>query len=123
MLEREVEQATLLRDPGAVLDVEFGLAERGGDLVLHHLHPHAVADRLRPLLERLDPADVEALRGIELERPPAGLGLRRVVHHHLIDEVGVIALDLEVVSVLLATARRLAVLAANFHRRRAKARP
>ena len=62
--------------PGAVLDVELGLAERRRDLVLDDLHPHAVADRLGALLERLDAADVEALGRVELERAAAGLGLR-----------------------------------------------
>ena len=68
------------RDAQAVLDVELGLAEGRRDLVLHDLDPHAVADRLRALLERLDPPDVEPLRGVELERAPAGLGLRGAEH-------------------------------------------
>src|SRR5215211_7502422 len=66
LLEREVEQATLLGHPDAVLDVELGLAEGGGDLVLDHLDPAAVAHRLGALLEGLDAADVESLRGVEL---------------------------------------------------------
>ena len=50
-------------------------------LVLDDLDADAVADRLGALLERLDTADVEALRGVELERAAAGLGLRRAEHH------------------------------------------
>src|SRR5215207_1964866 len=80
VLECYVEKAALLRDPDAVLDVELRLAERRCHLVLDDLDPDPVADRLRPLLQGLDPADVEALRGIELQRPPAGLGLRRAEH-------------------------------------------
>src|SRR5215207_2187407 len=80
VLECYVEKAALLRDPDAVLDVELRLAERRCHLVLDDLDPDPVADRLRPLLEGLDPADVEALRGIELQRPPAGLGLWRAEH-------------------------------------------
>ena len=63
-------------DPLAVLDVELGLAQRRGDLVLDHLHAHPVADRLGALLEGLDAPDVEALRRVELERPAARLRLR-----------------------------------------------
>src|SRR5262249_21830562 len=74
VVEREVEQASLLRDSGPVLDVELGLLERRRDLVLDDLDPDPVADRLRPLLQGLDPADVETLRAVELESPPAGLG-------------------------------------------------
>ena len=50
------------------------------DLVLDHLHPDPVADRLGALLEGLDPADVEPLRAVELQRPAARLGLRRAEH-------------------------------------------
>ena len=63
--------------PTAVLDVELGLAEGRGDLVLDDFDPDPVADRLGPLLEGLDAADVEPLRGVELQRPAARLGLRR----------------------------------------------
>ena len=63
--------------PDPVLDVELGLPERRGHLVLDDLDPDPVADRLGPLLEGLDPADVEPLRGVELQRPAARLGLRR----------------------------------------------
>ena len=76
VLQREVEQAALVGDPGPVLDVELGLAEGRRDLVLDHLHPDPVADRLGALLEGLDAADVEPLRGVELQRPAARLGLR-----------------------------------------------
>jgi hypothetical protein len=39
-------------------DVELGLLERRGHLVLHDLGPGPVADRLGAVLERLDPAHV-----------------------------------------------------------------
>ena len=61
VLEAEVEQAPRRRDPLAELDVELRLAKRRRDLVLDDLHTHAVADRLGPVLERLDAADVQAL--------------------------------------------------------------
>src|SRR5207237_5268190 len=71
VLEPEIDQAALRRDADAVLDVELGLPERRRDLVLDDLRAHPVADRLGPLLERLDPADVDALRRVELERAAA----------------------------------------------------
>src|SRR6476619_1695170 len=77
VLDAEVEQAALARDADAVLDVELGLAEGRGDLVLDDLDPHPVADRLGSFLEGLDAADVEALRSVELQRPAARLCLRR----------------------------------------------
>ena len=45
------------------------------DLVLDDLDPDPVADRLGALLEGLDAAQIEALRGVELQRPAARLGL------------------------------------------------
>src|SRR5918992_2134914 len=75
VLYPEVEDAALARDAGAVLDVELGLPERRRHLVLDDLDPNPVPDRLGALLEGLDAADVEPLRGVELERPAAGLSL------------------------------------------------
>src|SRR3712207_2930387 len=71
LLEPEVEDAARRGDPLAELDVELGLLERRRDLVLDDLDADAVADGLRALLERLDPADVEALRRVELQRAAA----------------------------------------------------
>ena len=48
----------------------------GGDLVLDDAGAHAVADDLLALLQRLDAADVDADRAVELERAAAGGGLR-----------------------------------------------
>ena len=76
----EVDQAARGGDALAELDVELGLAEGGGDLVLDDLHAHAVADRLGAVLERLDAPDVQALGGVELQRAPARLGLGRAEH-------------------------------------------
>ena len=66
--------------PVAVHDVELGLLERRRHLVLDHLDPDPVADRLGAVLERLDAADVEPDRGVELERPAARRGLGRAEH-------------------------------------------
>src|SRR4051812_26310678 len=80
VLDPQVQDAARGRDALAELDVELGLAERGRDLVLDDLDPHAVADRLRAVLQRLDAADVQALGRIELQRAAAGLGLGRAEH-------------------------------------------
>ncbi len=61
LLDAVVDQATGGRDALAELDVELGLLERRRDLVLDDLDLDAVTDRLGAVLERLDPADVEAL--------------------------------------------------------------
>src|SRR5207247_10413552 len=51
--ERRVPHRPLPGDPGAVDDVELGLLEGRRDLVLDHLHAHAVAEGLDAVLERL----------------------------------------------------------------------
>ena len=53
----------------------------GATLFLTTLTRHAVADGLGALLERLDAADVEPHRRVELERTAAGGGLGRAEHH------------------------------------------
>ena len=71
LLEADLEHRALPGDAVAVDDVELGLLERRRDLVLHHLHAHAVADRLDAFLQRLDAADVEPHRRVEAERAAA----------------------------------------------------
>ncbi len=61
-------------------DVELRLLERRRDLVLHDLHADAVADRLDAFLQRLDAADVEADRRVELQRAAARRRLRVAEH-------------------------------------------
>src|SRR5688572_13501967 len=55
LLQRDVEHGALPRDPAAVDDVELRLLEGWCDLVLHDLDANAVAERLRAVLQRLDP--------------------------------------------------------------------
>src|SRR4051794_5996053 len=91
VLDAEVDEAALTRDADAVEDVELGLLERRGHLVLHDLHPGAVADRLRAVLQRLDAADVEPDRRVELQRLPTRGGLGAAEEHadllaQLVDE-------------------------------------
>jgi hypothetical protein len=66
----EVEHVALAADALAVEDVELGLAEGRGDLVLDDLDLGAVADDDVALLDGGDAADVDADRGVELERRP-----------------------------------------------------
>src|SRR5436305_4367013 len=87
----DVDQLSLLRDAGAVEDVELRLAERRRDLVLHHLHLGAAADHLVAVLDGAEAADVDPDRGVELERVAArrGLGVAEQdadPHADLVDE-------------------------------------
>src|SRR5690606_38705678 len=69
--------------PGDALvehDVELGLAEGRGDLVLHHAGAGAVADGDVALLDRARPADVDANGAVELEGAAARRRLGRAEH-------------------------------------------
>src|SRR4029077_14021069 len=70
-VDAQVDDRALPADALAVHDVELGLLEGRGALVLHDLAPGAVAADLAPVLQALDPAEVEPNRGLELERPAA----------------------------------------------------
>src|SRR5688572_4602283 len=80
-LDAHVEQFSDLIDAPVEQDVELDLAERRRDLVLHHRHLGAVADRLLAVLELADAPDVEPNRGVELQRAPAGGRFRAAEHH------------------------------------------
>src|SRR5206468_7063574 len=90
-LDAEIEDLTDLGNAFAIHDVELDLPERRRDLVLDHLHPRRVADDVVAILDLADTADVQAHRGVELERVAAGRRLGIAVHDtdlhpHLIDE-------------------------------------
>ncbi len=71
----EIEERAFFRDAFVVHDVELGFAERRRDLVLHDLDPGAVAeDGAGRFLDRGDAANVDADRGIKLERLAARRG-------------------------------------------------
>src|SRR5690606_22627141 len=80
-LDAQIEQFAGLGNTFAIHDVEFDLTERRGQLVLDHLHPGLVADDFLAILEGADTADVEAHRGVELERIAARRGFGRAIHH------------------------------------------
>src|SRR5690606_2970421 len=91
LLDADVDERALAADAHAVEDVELGLLERRRDLVLDDLDAGAVADHVGTVLERLDAADVQPDRRVELQRAPTGGGLRRAEHHadllaQLVDE-------------------------------------
>src|SRR4029079_16930523 len=58
VLHAHVDQAALAADALPVEDVELGLLEGRGDLVLDDLDTGAVAHRVRAVLQRLDTTDV-----------------------------------------------------------------
>ncbi len=87
----EVDQLAGLAHALAVHDVELDDLERRRHLVLHHLDAGVVADDLVLVLERTDAADIEADRGIELQRLAARRGLGAAehdadLHADLVDE-------------------------------------
>ncbi len=99
-LDGEVEHVTAAADALTEEDIELADLERRGHLVLDDLDPRAVADGLVADLDRADAADIEALRGVELQGIAAGGGLRAAEHHadlhaDLVDEEerGVALLD------------------------------
>src|SRR5690606_27779794 len=77
----DVDDLARARNARAVHDLEFGLTERRRHFVLHHLHAGLVADHFVAALDRADAADVQAHRGVELERVAAGGGFRVAEHH------------------------------------------
>src|SRR5690606_5861532 len=79
-LDAQIEQFAGLGDAFAIHDVELDLAEGRGQLVLDHFYPGLVAHDLLAVLEGADAADVEADRGIELERVAARGGFGRAIH-------------------------------------------
>src|SRR4051794_24741352 len=79
LLDADVDQPALAAEALAPEDVELGLLERRGDLVLDDLDPGAAADGVGALLEGLDATDVEADRRVELQRTATGGDLGRAV--------------------------------------------
>src|SRR3974390_282213 len=90
-VHRQVDEVAFMRDAFPVYDVELGLAEGRGGLVLHDLDLGAIADNLIALFDGADAANVDAHRGVELQRAPARGGFRIAEHHanllaNLVDE-------------------------------------
>src|SRR6266853_2815148 len=81
MHHAKLDDFAFTRNTFTVENIEQRLAKRRSDLVLDHLDPRFVADDFLAALDRTYAADVEADRGIELERVAAG-GRLRVAEHH-----------------------------------------
>src|SRR4029079_10709226 len=87
----EVEEVAFVADAAVVHDIELGVAERGGDLVLDHAGAGAGADGDLAFLDGLGAADVDADGGVELEGAAAGGGFGVAEHDadlfaNLVDE-------------------------------------
>src|SRR6185436_8835364 len=90
-LDALIDQVTLAGDPFAVHHVEFRFAERRCHLVLHDLRTRPATDHRLAVLDGADASNVDADRGIELQRAAAGRGFRVTEHDpdffaELIDE-------------------------------------
>src|SRR5690606_29717994 len=81
-IHAHVDDLALAADALAVEDLGDDLLERRRHLVLDHLDLGLVADDLVALLDRTDAADVQAHRGVELQRIAAGGGFRTLARHH-----------------------------------------
>ena len=81
MLSGDIEHVAFPRDAFAVEDVKFRLTERRSDFVLYDLYFGTRADNGITVFQRCDAANVDADRRIELQRAPAGGGLRIAKHH------------------------------------------
>src|SRR5690606_1828998 len=86
-LHAHVDQLALAADALPVEDLGDYLLEGRRHLVLDHPDAGLVADDLVALLDRADAADVQAHRGVELQRVAAGGGLRALAGHHDADLV------------------------------------
>src|SRR5690606_32413664 len=118
--DTQLKQLALARYALAVEDLELGLLERRGQLVLDHLHAGFVADNRVAFLDPADAAYVQPYRGIELERVAAGGGFRAAEHHadlhaDLVDEdhqrVGALDVGRELAQCLRHQARMASYLA------------
>src|SRR3990170_810031 len=81
-IHAHVDQLALAADALAVQDLGEHLLQRGRHLVLDHFDLGLVANDLVALLDRADTADVQADRGVELERVAAGGHFRALARHH-----------------------------------------
>src|ERR1700679_522379 len=75
------EHIAFARDAFAIQDVKLSFAEWSGNLVLDHLDLGAGADHHVAFLDRRDAANVDAHRGVELERAATGRRFRIAEHN------------------------------------------
>src|SRR5438874_12152992 len=79
--DSQVDEPTLARDALAREDLDLGDAEGRGHLVLHDLDLDAAADDHVALLDRLDGADIDAYRRVELQSAAPGSCFGVPEHH------------------------------------------
>src|ERR1700722_12846754 len=77
---RQIENIAFARDTLAIENIELSLAEGRGDLVLDDLDLGARANDRIAFLDGRNAADIDADRGIELERAATGGGFRIAEH-------------------------------------------
>ena len=80
VLNRQIEEIALAADAVVVHEIELGLLERRGHLVLDDTHLDARADRLFAVLDAGDLADIETDGAIKLEGQ-AARGRLRIAEH------------------------------------------
>src|SRR5438270_10450524 len=88
---REIENIALTRNPLAIENVELRIAKRSRHLIFDNLDLGAGTDNRIAILHRPDAADIDADRGVELQRLATGGRLRIAEHHanllaNLVDE-------------------------------------
>src|SRR5437879_6302341 len=81
VVDRQIQQIAFARDAFPVEDVELGLAEWGGDFVLHDFDFGARASDDVAFFDGGDAPDIDADRRVELESAAAGGGLGIAEHH------------------------------------------
>ena len=80
MQHAQFEDFAFARNALAIEDVKDRFAKGRGHLVLHHLDARLGTDHLVVFLDRADAADIEAHRGVELERVATGGGFGAAEH-------------------------------------------
>src|SRR5690606_27570734 len=81
LLHAEIDDLAVAVDALAVEDLELGLAERRGHLVLDDLDAGFAAHHFVAFLHSAGTADVQTDRSVELKRVTAGGGFRAAEHH------------------------------------------
>ena len=77
----QVQQVAAPRNAFVEHDVELGLLEWRGDLVLDHLAAHVVANGLVAIFDGTNTPNINTNRRIELQGSTTGGGFRRTKHH------------------------------------------
>src|SRR5699024_11001934 len=96
VFDPQVDEASLAGNPHTVQNIEFCLFERRRCLVLHNSDAGTVSHRVGAFLQCFDAPNIQTNRGIELQCTPTGGRFGAVVHHDTVDEVIMVAFDLDI---------------------------